>query len=168
MGARVRGVLSQSAPLCLEGQSRNGKNAFAQLIRIRGARARRIGLACRRRRANAASAVAPAAPAIVYKSLREGTGASPTAADTVKVHYRGTLLDGTEFDSSYARNEPATFPLGRVIPCWTEGVQRMKVGGKAELVCPPELAYGERGAGGTIPPNATLRFEIELLAINPR
>lgn len=106
-------------------------------------------------------------PGLTYKSLREGSGPSPTAADTVKVHYRGTLLDGSEFDSSYARNEPATFPLGRVIPCWTQGVQRMKVGGKAELTCPPGLAYGERGAGGKIPPNATLRFEIELLAINP-
>ncbi len=120
---------------------------------------------------NAASAprvAPPVAPALVYRSLREGNGASPTAADAVRVNYRGTLLDGTEFDSSYKRNEPATFPLNRVIPCWTEGVQRMKVGGKAELVCPPELAYGARGAGGTIPPNATLRFEIELLAINPR
>jgi len=111
---------------------------------------------------------ASASPAIVYKSVREGTGASPTATDAVRVHYRGTLMDGTEFDSSYKRNEPATFPLNRVIPCWTQGVQRMKVGGKAELVCPPELAYGERGAGGTIPPNATLRFEIELLGVNPR
>jgi FKBP-type peptidyl-prolyl cis-trans isomerase FkpA len=100
--------------------------------------------------------------------VRDGTGASPTATDSVRVNYRGTLMDGTEFDSSYKRNEPATFPLNRVIPCWTQGVQRMKVGGKAELVCPPELAYGERGAGGAIPPNATLRFEIELLAINPR
>jgi FKBP-type peptidyl-prolyl cis-trans isomerase FkpA len=117
--------------------------------------------------ASAARIIAPAAPALVYRSLREGKGASPTAADAVRVHYRGTLLDGTEFDSSYKRNEPATFPLNRVIPCWTEGVQRMKVGGKAELVCPPGLAYGERGAGGLIPPNATLRFEIELLAINP-
>lgn len=113
----------------------------------------------------AASAAAPAG--LVIRTLRQGTGASPTAADTVKVHYRGTLLDGTEFDSSYARNAAATFPLGRVIKCWTEGVQRMKVGGKAELVCPPQLAYGERGAGSAIPPNATLRFEIELLEINP-
>ena len=118
--------------------------------------------------AQASAARATTAPALTYKSLREGTGASPTAADAVRVHYRGTLMDGTEFDSSYKRNEPATFPLNRVIPCWTQGVQRMKVGGKAELVCPPELAYGERGAGGTIPPNATLRFEVELLAINPR
>ena len=105
---------------------------------------------------------------LVYRSLKDGNGASPTAADTVKVHYRGTFPDGREFDSSYKRNEPAQFPLGGVIPCWTEGVQRMKVGGKAELVCPPELAYGQRGAGGKISPNATLRFEIELLAINPR
>ena len=107
-------------------------------------------------------------PGLTYKSLRDGTGASPTATDAVRVNYRGTLMDGTEFDSSYKRGQPATFPLNRVIPCWTQGVQRMKVGGKAELVCPPELAYGERGAGGTIPPNATLRFEIELLDINPR
>ena len=118
--------------------------------------------------AQPAPGAAATPPALTYKSLREGTGASPTAADTVKVNYRGTLVDGTEFDSSYKRNEPATFPLGRVIPCWTQGVQRMKVGGKAELVCPPELAYGDRGAGGVIPPKATLRFEIELLEINPK
>lgn len=104
---------------------------------------------------------------LVYRSLREGSGASPTATDSVKVNYRGTFLDGREFDSSYARNEPATFPLDHVIKCWTEGVQRMKPGGKAELVCPAQIAYGERGAGGTIPPNTTLRFEIELLAVNP-
>ena len=115
-----------------------------------------------------ASAATTAFPALTYTSVREGTGASPTATDAVRVHYRGTLMDGTEFDSSYKRGQAATFPLNRVIPCWTQGVQRMKVGGKAELVCPPSLAYGERGAGGTIPPNATLRFEIELLAINPR
>ena len=108
------------------------------------------------------------APALTYRSLRDGKGESPTAADTVKVNYRGTLVDGTEFDSSYKRNAPATFPLGRVIPCWTQGVQRMKVGGKAELICPPELAYGDRGAGGVIPPRATLKFEIELLEINPK
>ena len=106
---------------------------------------------------------------LVYRSLTEGQGASPAATDTVKVHYRGTFPDGKEFDSSYSRNAPATFPLGRVIPCWTEGVQKMKVGGKAQLVCPPAIAYGERGAGnGAIPPNATLRFEVELLEINPR
>jgi FKBP-type peptidyl-prolyl cis-trans isomerase FkpA len=105
---------------------------------------------------------------LIYTAVTEGKGPSPTAADTVKVHYRGTFPDGKEFDSSYSRNAPATFPLGRVIKCWTEGVQKMKVGGKAQLVCPPAIAYGERGAGNTIPPNATLRFEVELLEINPR
>jgi FKBP-type peptidyl-prolyl cis-trans isomerase FkpA len=105
---------------------------------------------------------------LVYRALREGKGASPTAADIVKVHYRGTLANGTEFDSSYKRNEPAQFPLGGVIPCWTEGVQRMKVGGKAQLVCPAAIAYGARGAGGVIPPNATLKFEVELLEIAKR
>ena len=95
-----------------------------------------------------------------------GTGAMPTAVDRVKVHYRGTLPNGTEFDSSYKRNAPIDFPLNRVIPCWTEGVQLMKVGGKAKLTCPPGIAYGANGAGGVIPPNATLHFEVELLAIN--
>lgn len=103
---------------------------------------------------------------LVYKSITAGTGSSPSASDTVKVHYKGTFPDGKEFDSSYKRNQPTEFPLNRVIPCWTEGVQLMKVGGKAKLTCPSAIAYGERGAGGTIPPNATLHFEIELLAIN--
>jgi FKBP-type peptidyl-prolyl cis-trans isomerase FkpA len=103
---------------------------------------------------------------LVYRALKEGNGASPKASDTVKVHYRGTLPDGKEFDSSYKRGEPIEFPLNRVIPCWTEGVQRMKVGGKAKLTCPPQIAYGANGAGGVIPPNATLLFEVELLGIN--
>jgi FKBP-type peptidyl-prolyl cis-trans isomerase FkpA len=107
------------------------------------------------------------ASGLIYESLKEGTGPSPQATQTVKVHYRGTLPDGKEFDSSYKRNEPTSFPLNRVIPCWTEGVQRMKVGGKAKLTCPPEIAYGAKGAGGVIPPNTTLNFEIELLGITP-
>ena len=102
---------------------------------------------------------------LVYRSLKEGSGASPAATDTVKVHYRGTFPGGKEFDSSYSRNEPTEFPLNRVIACWTEGVQKMKVGGKAKLTCPPAIAYGTRGAGGVIPPNATLEFEIELLSV---
>jgi len=102
---------------------------------------------------------------LVYRSLKDGAGPSPTAADTVRVHYRGTFLDGREFDSSYARGQPATFPLNRVIPCWTEGVQRMKVGGKATLYCPAAIAYGSKGAGGVIPPNTPLQFEVELLDI---
>ena len=102
---------------------------------------------------------------LVYQSLKEGSGTSPAATDVVKVHYRGTLADGKEFDSSYKRGEPTEFPLNRVIACWTEGVQLMKPGGKARLTCPPAIAYGASGAGGVIPPNATLRFEIELLSL---
>ncbi len=115
-----------------------------------------------------AQASAPAAgTGLVYKSIKDGSGASPVATDVVKVHYRGTLQDGTEFDSSHKRGQPAEFPLNRVIKCWTEGVQKMKVGGKAQLTCPPGIAYGERGTpGGPIPPNATLNFEVELLGIS--
>ncbi|WP_213953616.1 FKBP-type peptidyl-prolyl cis-trans isomerase [Variovorax sp. dw_954] len=106
---------------------------------------------------------------LVYESIKDGTGASPSATDTVKVNYRGTFPDtGKEFDSSYSRGEPAEFPLNRVIPCWTEGVQKMKPGGKAKLTCPPAIAYGSKGAGGTIPPNATLNFEVELISIKGR
>ena len=106
------------------------------------------------------------ASGLVYRSLKDGTGASPSASDKVKVHYRGTFPDGKEFDSSYKRNEAIEFPLSRVIKCWTEGVQRMKVGGKAKLTCPASIAYGAGGAGAVIPPNATLLFEVELLGIN--
>jgi FKBP-type peptidyl-prolyl cis-trans isomerase FkpA len=102
---------------------------------------------------------------LVYLSLKEGAGATPSATDVVKVHYKGVLPDGKEFDSSYKRGQPAEFPLNRVIKCWTEGVQKMKPGGRAKLTCPPAIAYGERGAGGVIPPNATLQFEVELIDI---
>lgn len=102
---------------------------------------------------------------LIYKELRAGTGASPKPSDTVKVQYRGTLVNGTEFDSSYSRNEPAQFGLGQVIRCWTEGVGKMKVGGKATLVCPSDLAYGDQGRPPQIPGGATLIFDIELLEI---
>ena len=102
---------------------------------------------------------------VIIVHTTPGKGANPTATDMVKVHYRGTLADGKEFDSSYKRNEPAVFPLSKVVPCWTQGMQRIKVGGKATLTCPPATAYGERGAGSAVPPNATLTFEVELLAI---
>jgi len=100
-----------------------------------------------------------------YLVLEEGKGKSPKATDTVLVHYKGNLLDGTEFDSSYKRNEPISFPLNGVIPGWTEGVQLMKEGGKIRLFIPSNLAYGSRGAGGVIPPDSTLVFDIELLKV---
>jgi FKBP-type peptidyl-prolyl cis-trans isomerase FkpA len=113
-----------------------------------------------------AAAAAPPDSGLVFTSVTEGKGPTPAATDTVRVHYRGTFPDGKEFDSSYSRGQPAEFPLNRVIKCWTEGVQKIKVGGKAKLVCPPGIAYGARGTpGGPIPPNATLHFEVELLGI---
>jgi len=118
-------------------------------------------------RAAAAKGAMVTESGLVYLSMKDGTGAAPAATDSVKVHYRGSFPDGKEFDSSYSRGQPASFALNRVIKCWTEGVQRMKVGGKAKLTCPAAIAYGERGTpGGPIPPNAVLQFEVELLAIN--
>jgi FKBP-type peptidyl-prolyl cis-trans isomerase FkpA len=102
---------------------------------------------------------------LIFLPLKEGIGTSPATTDKVKVNYRGTLVDGKEFDSSYKRGQPAEFPLNGVIKCWTEALQKMKPGGKAKLVCPSAIAYGEQGAGGLIPPNATLIFEVELLDV---
>lgn len=118
--------------------------------------------------AAAAGDVVTTSSGLIYQSVSDGSGPSPRAADVVRVHYRGTLADGREFDSSYRRGSPAEFPLSQVIPCWTEGVQRMKVGGKAKLTCPPAIAYGSAGAPGAIPPNATLTFEVELIGIRGR
>ncbi|ASW01503.1 MULTISPECIES: FKBP-type peptidyl-prolyl cis-trans isomerase [Paraburkholderia] len=101
---------------------------------------------------------------VVVEHLTQGTGAQPAAEDVVKVNYRGTLANGTEFDSSAKHGGPATFPLNRVIPCWTQGVQKMKVGGKAKLTCPAATAYGDRSVG-VIPPNSDLTFEVELVGI---
>jgi len=103
-----------------------------------------------------------------YKIIKAGTGTSPKAADTVTVNYKGTLVDGTEFDSSYKRGEPVTFPVGGVIPGWTEALQKMKVGSKWQLFIPASLGYGEKGAGNVIGPNATLIFEVELISILPK
>lgn len=105
------------------------------------------------------------ASGLVFVPIQEGTGPSPAATDRVKVNYTGKLVDGKVFDASERHGGPATFPLNGVIPCWTEGVQKMKVGGKARLVCPAAIAYGDRGAGGEIPPGATLDFEVELVEI---
>jgi FKBP-type peptidyl-prolyl cis-trans isomerase FkpA len=142
--------------------------------RIQGLAEARAALVAKREKEASAAYLAAAAgepgaiktaSGLIYKELTSGTGASPTASDTVKVHYRGTLIDGTEFDSSYKRNEPAQFPLSGVIAGWTEGVQLMKVGGKARLICPSDLAYGDQGRP-SIPGGATLVFEIELLEIS--
>ena len=108
------------------------------------------------------------ASGMLIKHTQPGTGASPTATDEVKVHYEGRLIDGKVFDSSIKRGEPATFPLNGVIACWTEGVQTMKVGGKAQFVCPANLAYGPNGSPPTIPPQATLVFDVELLDITKK
>jgi FKBP-type peptidyl-prolyl cis-trans isomerase FkpA/FKBP-type peptidyl-prolyl cis-trans isomerase FklB len=105
------------------------------------------------------------ASGLIYKEIKPGTGDTPKASDRVKVHYHGTLRDGTVFDSSVKRGEPATFPLSGVIPCWTEGVQLMKVGGKSKLVCPSSIAYGDRGSPPNIKPGAPLVFEVELIEI---
>ncbi|MBX3602862.1 MAG: FKBP-type peptidyl-prolyl cis-trans isomerase [Rubrivivax sp.] len=102
---------------------------------------------------------------LVFRTLKAGNGPAPAATDTVRVHYRGSFTDGREFDSSYSRGQPASFPLNRVIRCWTEGLQRMQVGSRAKLTCPSAIAYGERGARDVIPPNAVLQFEVELLGI---
>ena len=101
---------------------------------------------------------------VVVEHLTQGTGPQPTADSVVQVNYRGTLANGTEFDSSAKHGGPATFPLSRVIPCWTQGVATMKVGGKAKLTCPAATAYGDRGVG-VIPPNSDLTFEVELISI---
>jgi FKBP-type peptidyl-prolyl cis-trans isomerase FkpA len=105
------------------------------------------------------------ASGLVFRQIEAGNGAAPVATDVVRVHYRGTFPDGREFDSSYSRNQPASFALNRVIRCWTEGLQLMKVGATARLTCPAAIAYGDKGAGGVIPPGAVLVFEVKLLGI---
>jgi FKBP-type peptidyl-prolyl cis-trans isomerase FklB len=107
------------------------------------------------------------ASGLQYKAIKQGSGPQPKATDVVTVNYRGTLIDGTEFDSSYKRGEPATFPLDRVIKGWTEGVQLMKVGSKFQLFIPPNLGYGDRAVSPDLPANSTLIFEVELLNVKP-
>ncbi len=105
---------------------------------------------------------------VALKWTAAGTGEKPLATDTVQVHYRGKLTDGKEFDSSFKRGEPATFPLNRVVPCWTQALQEMKVGDTADVTCPPATAYGERGIPGVIPANSVLEFQVQLLAVKKR
>jgi FKBP-type peptidyl-prolyl cis-trans isomerase FkpA/FKBP-type peptidyl-prolyl cis-trans isomerase FklB len=158
------GVLSR--PLKVDMQTYGPK--LQQMAQARGAAAadkeKKAGDAYVQKAAKERGAKKTASGAIVIP-IKEGSGPSPKATDQVKVHYRGTLTDGTEFDSSIKRGQPASFPLNGVIKCWTEGLQQMKVGGKSRLVCPAGTAYGDRGSPPVIPPGATLLFEVELLEI---
>ena len=144
-GPKVEQLLNEKQAQKAEGEKKKGAEFAAKAAKEKGAQKLPSGL--------------------VYIETQAGTGKQPVATDTVSVHYKGTLIDGTEFDSSYKRNAPTEFPLNGVIKCWTEGVAKMKVGGKAKLICPSDIAYGDRGAGANIPGGATLVFEVELLAI---
>jgi FKBP-type peptidyl-prolyl cis-trans isomerase FkpA len=144
-GPKVEQLLNEKQAMKAEVEKKKGAEFLAKAAKEKGATKLPSGL--------------------IYVETQAGTGKSPVATDTVSVHYKGTLTDGTEFDSSYKRNAPTEFPLNGVIKCWTEGVAKMKVGGKAKLVCPSDIAYGDRGAGANIPGGATLVFEVELLAI---
>ncbi|MBL8911038.1 MAG: FKBP-type peptidyl-prolyl cis-trans isomerase [Archangium sp.] len=144
-GPKVEQLLNEKQAAKAEAEKKKGVEFLAKSAKEKGAKKTASGL--------------------VYIDTTPGTGKSPVATDTVSVHYKGTLIDGTEFDSSYKRGQPTEFPLNGVIKCWTEGVAMMKVGGKAKLVCPSDIAYGDRGAGANIPGGATLVFEVELLAI---
>lgn len=144
-GPKVEQLLNEKQAAKAEAEKKKGTEFAAKAAKEKGAKKTASGL--------------------IFIDTQAGTGKSPVATDTVSVHYKGTLIDGTEFDSSYKRGQPTEFPLNGVIKCWTEGVAMMKVGGKAKLVCPSDIAYGDRGAGANIPGGATLVFEVELLAI---
>ncbi len=147
-GTKIREIAQARMKVAGEAEKKKGGEFLEKAAKEKGAKKTESGL--------------------VYQELTPGTGEQPKATDTVKVNYRGTLIDGTEFDSSYKRNQPATFPLSGVIKCWTEGLQLMKVGGKSKLVCPSDIAYGDRGSPPTIKPGSTLVFEVELLSIEKK
>jgi FKBP-type peptidyl-prolyl cis-trans isomerase len=147
-GTKIRDIAQARIKVSAEAEKKKGQEFLEKAAKEKGAKKTESGL--------------------VYSEVTPGTGEQPKATDTVKVNYRGTLTDGTEFDSSYKRNQPATFPLSGVIKCWTEGLQLMKVGGKSKLVCPSDIAYGDRGSPPTIKPGSTLVFEVELLSIEKK
>lgn len=168
----IKDALSGSKPLMTEKEVQETMTAFqktmmakqAEKMKSAGDRNKKDGeafLAENKKK----EGVKTTASGLQYKVIKEGTGKKPTATDTVTVNYRGALIDGTEFDSSYKRNEPTTFPVNGVIPGWTEALQMMKTGSKYQLFIPSNLAYGDRGAGPQIGPNATLIFEVELISI---
>ena len=172
VGAAIRDVLKGNTPALTEEEATVVLGNFQKEMRAKlMAKASESGDKNKKEGAaflaanKAKEGVKTTASGLQYKVITQGKGKIPTANDTVKTHYRGTLLDGTEFDSSYKRNEPATFSVGGVIKGWTEALQLMPVGSKWQLVIPAEIAYGERGYGQAIAPNATLQFDIELLSI---
>ncbi|HMJ05877.1 MAG TPA: FKBP-type peptidyl-prolyl cis-trans isomerase [Chthoniobacterales bacterium] len=172
--AGMRDALSGAKPLLTDEQVKETMTTYSQNMREKqAAEAKEAGA---KNKANgekflaenkSKEGVKTTASGLQYKVLKEGSGASPKETDTVVTNYRGTLIDGTEFDSSYKRNEPATFPVNRVIKGWTEALQMMKPGAKYQLFIPSELAYGPRGAGQDIGPDETLIFEVELLSVKP-
>jgi FKBP-type peptidyl-prolyl cis-trans isomerase len=139
--------------------------AFADVRSLQAANAEKEAAAAFLSQEAGAAGATKTGSGLVKRVIKEGSGASPAATDTVRVHYHGTLRDGSVFDSSVDRGQPAEFPLNRVIPCWTEAVQSMKVGEKAHITCPPEIAYGDRGAPPKIPGGAALAFDVELIDI---
>ena len=147
-GAKIREIAQARMKKAGEGEKKVGAEFLEKAAKEKGAKKTESGL--------------------VYQEITAGTGDAPKTTDTVKVNYRGTLIDGTEFDSSYKRNQPATFPLSGVIKCWTEGLQLMKKGGKSKLICPSDIAYGDRGSPPLIKPGSTLVFEVELLGIEKK
>jgi FKBP-type peptidyl-prolyl cis-trans isomerase FkpA len=158
---RRRSTRAASNTLDADGSARRASIALAAALLAS------IAAGCGQEGAETAPAAGTerSATGLGYEVIVEGDGASPSASDSVTVHYTGSLENGEVFDSSVERGKPATFPLNRVIKCWTQGLQMMKVGGKATLTCPSDIAYGARGRPGKIPPNATLIFEVELLGI---
>jgi FKBP-type peptidyl-prolyl cis-trans isomerase FklB len=170
----IQDGLSGKKPLLSEDQVKETMAAFQKEILAKQAEAKKAAAAKNSAEAmkflaenKTKEGVKTTASGLQYKVLKEGSGPTPKPTDTVKVNYRGTVLDGTEFDSSYKRGEPASFPVNRVIKGWTEALQLMKVGSKYQLFIPADLAYGGRGAGSDIGPNAMLIFDVELLGINP-
>ncbi len=147
-GPKIREIAQARMKVAGEAEKKKGAEFLEKAAKEKGAKKTESGL--------------------IYQEITPGTGEQPKTTDTVKVNYRGTLIDGTEFDSSYKRNQPATFPLSGVIKCWTEGLQLMKVGGKSKLICPSDIAYGDRGSPPTIKPGSTLIFEVELMSIEKK
>ena len=147
-GPKIKEIAQARMKIAGEAEKKKGQEFLEKAAKEKGAKKTESGL--------------------VYQEMTPGKGDAPKTTDTVKVNYRGTLTDGTEFDSSYKRNQPATFPLSGVIKCWTEGLQLMKPGGKSKLICPSDIAYGDRGSPPTIKPGSTLVFEVELLSIEEK